>query len=240
MATAYRDFAELTLRAEKDQDYAVMIRDRSARITLAAVRGGVIDPLTDHLADAVAGEEHNLYVLRGLALSQREWMRIPISRFDDVRLRTLMERSEAGLLLVAAGTESDAVHLGGSNRVLMGFVRDHLTRGGFVTASPWAPGPAHSPVRVMNRAALGGVQIELGSALCHRMLAEPSASRSPHTWRDGDDLLSRFVVATRSALSDYVHHIDTDLERTLDRFEDATRHVHEVIPPSHHNHHHTP
>jgi len=236
----YRDFAELTLRAEKDQDYAVIIRDRSAAVTVAAIRGGMIDPPTSQLADAIASDDCNLYDLRGLEASQSESMRIPIVRFDDVRLRTLMERSEVGIVLMGAQDEGDTVHLGGSNRLLKRLMSEQLSSRGFATAPPSAPGPAHSPARVTNRPAQGGVQIELGASLRQSMVFE---ALSDMTWQNSQTWTDRFrdfVEAARRAIADYTIQIDTDLERTLDRFERTTRQVHKVIPPSFHDHHRNP
>ncbi|NLD72580.1 MAG: hypothetical protein GX649_07675 [Chloroflexi bacterium] len=231
MTQPYQNMSELTLRANKGVEYAVSVHDRSSPVTLVAIHAGHIEPLTGELASAIAGNDHNLYLLCGLDPQSAARLRVPVTRFDDVRLTTLAERSVAAISLQGIEGQQPRAHLGGANRRLREHIGAALEAAGIATAGPAGRYAAHSPARFVNRAAQGGVQIELTHALRQAMVSVPLAGDSP--WQDPDRRTPRFgelVDAVRQGLSAYLTEQDTDLEVALQRFEEATREIRRVIP----------
>ena len=226
--TSFREFAELILYTIKDKDYRLIFRDCSADATIVAVHGGGIEPLTSELATAIAGQEHNLYDFRGLRAQGNDMLRIPIHRFDDMRLQNLMKRSQTAIAIQGAADATEIVHLGGRNKRLREIVREHLQQAGFETAGPTGCRPAHDPALFFNWPAQGGIQIELPTCLRAQMATSPLEG---FRWEDASCWNTRFhafVEAVRSALAVYQAEQKGDLGVALEHFENTTR----LIPRS--------
>ncbi|MBC7237770.1 MAG: poly-gamma-glutamate hydrolase family protein [Chloroflexi bacterium] len=223
MITPYRDVSQLVMQCEKDQDYAFRISDPGADITIVAVHGGWIEPPTGELASAIAGQEYNLYVLRGLRPDAREQMRVPIGRFSEMRLNALLRRSHAALHIDGVPGEEAIVHLGGRNRRLKAVLEEHLQTAGLIVAAPYGPGAAHDPRRFYNLPDAGGVQMELSLALRRQMvdgLLDPEVN--PQNTRQ-TPLFVMLTRVVRDALQLYLAQARSDLELTMERFERTTR-----------------
>jgi len=225
------DLARLALKAERGRDYRVTVVDHGASVTVAAIHGGYIEPLTGTLAAAVAGADHNLYEFEALHAEASERLRIPFARFDDLRLRALMERSVAGLSVDGVPGDSDAtVHLGGANRTLLRRLAASLKELGYEIAGPATTGAAHSPRRFVNRAEHGGVQMELPARLRQSMVSVPLTDPG---WQDPaahTPRFSAFVRAVRDGLDAYIAGLRADLGEALERFERTTEQVRRAIP----------
>ena len=91
------------------------------------------------LAAAIAAEDHNLYLLCGLHPG-RPRLRVPVTRFDDVRLTALVERSVVAIAIQGVAGE-EVVHLGGANRRLL----EHLQSSFEGAGSPRGPAGRTSP-----------------------------------------------------------------------------------------------
>jgi phage replication-related protein YjqB (UPF0714/DUF867 family) len=229
MVTPYRDFTELILNTVRDRDYRFVIADRSTPVTMAAIHGGGIEPLTSELAAAIAGGEHNLYDFRGIRPQDNELLRISVQRFDELRLRELMKRSQVGLGIEGVEGQDLAVHLGGRNRRLRALLAERLQQAGFEVAGPAGPGAAHDPTRYYNWASDGGVQIELPRALRASLLNGPLSGflwENPAQW---NERFYALVAAVRSALDHYLAQMRSDLDAALQRFEEGTRVLKELF-----------
>ena len=226
------------LHARKDKDYRIKAIDERAGATIIAIHGGGIEPLTGELATAIAGKEHNLYVLEGIRPADNEELRVPVARFQEMRLQALVRRSEVALSIEGISGRRHMVHLGGRNRRLKRLLEAHLAQAGLEIAGPATPGPAHDPTRFYNQAAAGGVQLELGIALRREMVTCPLAG---YAWQDASHwtpLLYSFVDAVRAALGAYQTEVRADPAIALQRFEAATA----AFPPTlrhpiRHDHH---
>ncbi len=223
MVTPYRDFSDLVLNTVQERDYRFVIVSRGTAITVATIHGGGIEPLTSELAAAIAGQEHNLYDFRGIRAQGNELLRVSVQRFDEMRLRELMRRSQTGVAIEGIEGQDLAVHLGGRNRRLAALLGEHLRQAGFEVAGPSGPGAAHHPTRFYNWASDGGVQIELPRALRASLLNVPL---SDFRWEDPASWNERFltlVVAVRAALERYRAEMRSDLDTTMQRFEEGTK-----------------
>ncbi|NLG49710.1 MAG: hypothetical protein GX552_06330 [Chloroflexi bacterium] len=232
--TPYRDFAELVLHTIKDQDYRFVITNQSADVTVASIHGGGIEPLTSELAAAIADKQYNLYDLRGLRAQGNDLLRIPVHHFDEVRLRSLMQRSQVGVGIQGIAGSDTVVHLGGSNKRLREIVRQHLEEAGFETGGPVSMRASHDPALFFNWPARGGVQIELTTTLREQMAGGPLEG---FAWEDASrwqPLFHTFVKAVRAALAAYRAEVKGDLKIALDQFEYITS----LIPRSLRDHRH--
>lgn len=233
----FRDFSELVLKCVKGIDYEVVVVDRSADVTISAIHGGNIEPLTGALAQAVAGEQHNLYVLQGLGPRAPQELRVPPSRFDDMRLRTLLKRSQVAISIDGVAGQEQVIHLGGKNRRLKRLLETQLGAMGLVVRGPFGPGAAHDPTLFYNLAEEGGVQIELSSALRASLATVPLGSQTTMD-AHGNERFQACVAAIREAIEQYRRDMRGDLEVALRRFEEATRNMPAALRRGHsHNGH---
>lgn len=227
MNRPYRDFSNLVLNTEKGVDYDLTVVDRGGQVTVVAIHGGGIEPLTGELAASIAEGEHNLYVFQGLRSQGNEALRIPPSRYDEMRLRALLQRGQAALSLEGTGKEGEAVLLGGRNRRLRALLREALEGAGWETENLSGVVAAHDPSLFFNRPAQGGVQLALSRALRAAMIEGPL---SDFAWEEArwNERFHTFVDAARAALERYLLETASDLDRTMERFERAT----DAFPPS--------
>lgn len=235
MTEPYRDFSDLVLHCVQGRDYRFVIRDLGADATIIAIHGGGIEPLTSEVATIIAGEEHNLYDLRGIRPTDNTALRVPAQRFDEMRLRALLKRSRTALSVLGVPGDEPTVHLGGKNRRLRAALAERLSEAGFDVRGPASPGAAHHPNRFVNWAAAGGVQMELSLALRRSMTRAPLEG---FRWEQPADWTDRFhtlVRAARGALCDEAAQARGNLDDAMARFETAT-----LDFPSHlrsHGHH---
>lgn len=228
MTRPYRDFSDLVLNTEKGVDYDLTVVDRGGEVTVAAIHGGGIEPLTGELATAIAEGEHNLYVFQGLRSQGNDVLRVPVSRYDEMRLRALLRRGQVALSLEGIGGEGEAVLLGGQNRRLRGILRETLREAGWETGNISRVVAAHDPALFFNRPPQGGVHLELSHAVRTAMI---DGSLSGFTWEEEarwNERFRDFVDAVRAALERYLLEMASDLGRTMERFEQAT----DAFPPS--------
>jgi phage replication-related protein YjqB (UPF0714/DUF867 family) len=204
MTSPYASFSELVFKTTKDVDYRLAVHQPSQEMALVAIHGGAVEPLTGELATAVAGDDYSRYVFEGLRPSGNDALRIPVTRYDEMRLRALLERSLAALSLDGVPGEQPIVHLGGSNRALKELVSQALEAAGFATGRLVTPGGAHDPARFYNWPQRGGLHLELTQALRQSLVDRSLAAPG---WQEPAARNARFalLVATlREALAVYL------------------------------------
>ena len=237
MPETYRDFSSLVLHSKKGVDYRLSISDLGSSVSIVATHGGGIEPLTGELAKLVAGQDHNVYVFEGLRLGSNAALRIPPSRFDEMRLRALVKRGHTAVSLDGSAGVEETIHLGGKNRRLKRILEAALSKAGYEVRGPAGPGAAHDPARFYNQSPSGGVQIELSLALRKELVDCPLVG---YQWQDPAQWNARFhslADLLREAISEYQQEMNADPAIALERFESAT----EAFPPSirsHRSHQH--
>ncbi len=223
MSLPLRDFAAVVLAAEKDVDYRIQVRESGGYVAIVALHGGGIEPLTGELADAIAGEEYNLYLFSGLREADNEALRISPLRAHEMRLDNLIRRSSTVLSITGAADVGPTVQVGGANEMLRRALLQALQEAGFEARPSEMPGMAQARAYFFNQTELGGAQLELSAALRASMLDGPLHAfrwQDPACW---NERLHLFVGAVRQALALYVTADRADLARTLERFERTTR-----------------
>jgi phage replication-related protein YjqB (UPF0714/DUF867 family) len=238
MAGPFRDFSSLVLHLRKDRDYRLRVENRGSEISIVAIHGGGIEPLTSELAGAIAGVEYNLYDFQGLRPFDNAALRIPVARFDEMRLRGLLERSHTTLSIDGVSGDDLVVHLGGRNGRLKAIFSEALSGAGFEIGSLVTRGAAHNPQRFYNLTRLGGLHLELPHALRRAMVR---ADLTSFAWQESAGWAPRFeefVEAVRGALESYLAVVQVDLDLTVERFEKATRSFPASLRRDDDNHHH--
>jgi phage replication-related protein YjqB (UPF0714/DUF867 family) len=162
-------------------------------------------------------------------------LRIPVVRFDEVRLFTLLKRSQIAVSVDGVPGVNPVVHLGGRNTLLKQILGTQLAESGFRVSPTYTPGAAHDPARFYNAPISGGVLLELSEALRTEMTAEPLSSNG---WQQPSSLQGcflKFGTAIRSALQTYLDQTDSDLAQALSKFEATTRQIpQELLSGQHH------
>ncbi|MEA3408603.1 MAG: poly-gamma-glutamate hydrolase family protein [Chloroflexota bacterium] len=228
MARPYRDFSTLILNTEKGIDYDLTVVERGGEVTVTAIHGGSIEPLTGELAATIAEGEHNLYIFQGLCSRENDALRIPPSRYDEVRLHALLQRSQVALSVEGIDGETEVVGMGGQNRRLQRILREALEAAGWKTGKLSGVVAAHNPALFFNCPAQGGVQLELSRAVRAAMIDGPLTGFSWQEEARWNERFYAFVDVVRASLERYLVELNADLDRTMERFERAT----DAFPPS--------
>jgi phage replication-related protein YjqB (UPF0714/DUF867 family) len=231
----FNSFAELVMNCELNADYRIQVLDRGAKTTIICIHGGAIEPLTSELATAIAGDEHNLYDLQGLRAREARQLRIPLARFDEVRLFTLLKRSYLAVSVDGVSGADPLIHLGGSNSLLKQIMYQQLTQSGFKVVAPHTPGAAHDPARFYNAAISGGVLLELSESLRGEMTTEPLTNRDWKQTPSYRESYYRFTEVVRSTVLTYIQQADSNLDRATQLFEEATRRLPRELRSGHHH-----
>ena len=224
MTPTFRDLSELVLAYQRGVDYDFIVRDRGAAITVAAIHAGGIEPLTGELAEAIAADDHNLYQFVGIRRTGNDMLRIPEGRFDEMRLRALMQRSRLGVSILGGTENEPLVRLGGANRRMRQILEDQLTQAGIEVRRPAGVGAAHDPSRFVNQPSEGGVQLAASRGLRALMVAGSLDAE----WRQSErwqELFFVFANIVRSAITHYAEEVRSDPNLAMKQFEDRTEDV---------------
>jgi phage replication-related protein YjqB (UPF0714/DUF867 family) len=235
----FADFSTLVLHTLKGKDWELVVRQPGAPVTIITIHGGDIEPLTSELAAAIAGDEHNLYDLRGLRAQDNAELRVPPIHFQEMRLQMLLDRCQTALHLDGIPGDDPVVILGGGNVTLVGHLEAALRAAGFCVEPPPSPLMVQSRQRFYNQSELAGTQMELTLGLRRQMFTVPPAEGSD--WRNIGHptlVLETFVEAVRRALQDYLVAMRSDLGLTMQRFEQATKDFPTHLRSHNGQHHH--
>ena len=148
------------LEGERDGvDYEIEINQRNSSVVVLAIHGGAIEPGTDVLARAVAGESFSFYAFRSLDPTKGRLHHVTSHRFDEPQCLALVKRSRIALSIHGHDGAPPWVFPGGRNAAFRKVVMDALiTKEVPVRFSPRLMG-LH-PRNVVNLPEAAGVQIE--------------------------------------------------------------------------------
>ncbi len=164
------------------------------RVAVLAPHAGNIEPLTGEIARAIASRDHRLYKFEGKAPDGNGRLHISSTRFDEPRLRSVLNGSRTAVAIHGtAGDEEALTLIGGVNRTLANMIRQRLERAGFAVMDAPQHLAGMDPRNLVNRVPEGGVQLELT-----RRLREDLRSGLLRKGR-----FDRYVQAVRDALVEY-------------------------------------
>ena len=233
----YKDFSELVLHEQRDQSFEISIIDRNEQITMAAVHGGPIEVLTDLLAELAAGKICNYYVFKATDPTKAESFRIPVTRFNELRLKNLMERSRTTVHIDGIPGSALYVGLGTPDENLQAAMTTSLQEAGFEVGGLWHPADVYGGYHFFSHGRDANVQIELSTALRETLVEGGD---------DGRFMLNERAQALASAILSgartYLINRDMDLTRTMAWFDETTDQVKKAIltdgGDQHHHHEH--
>lgn len=172
-------------------DYSREAYDRGAAVSVFAIHGGDIEKTTSRLARRVASGDLNLYVFNGWLGDKSGKLHVTATRFDDPDAVRLATAAVLGISLHAQADRGAWVCVGGSNKRAASLVVKRLEDAGFAAETPCARLPGTSPKNIVNRAAAGGVQLELTLRLLDLL-------------ETNEEQLSKFTSAVRLAAFEFV------------------------------------
>jgi len=157
----YSSFKDLAKEEINGIDYSVSIVKRmGSKISVIAPHGGKIEPYTAELAEAIAGEEFNLYCFR--SLKSRNDLHITSHLFDEPKCISLLKNQAIVIALHGCDAAGERVLLGGLDKKLLTVIAKALKLVGVNNETSGHAFPAIHPTNICNRGAKSaGVQIEM-------------------------------------------------------------------------------
>lgn len=171
-ADKYPDFATLAQNEVQNQDYRIIVSNLQAPLTIFAIHGGLIEPGTSELAQAIAEDSANLYIFEGLKKDNPFSLHITSARFDEPQALKLTLRSQSCVSVHGyIGDGSKAICVGGNDKLLAEKIVKGLNEAelDFEVIYPCLAYPATHPKNIVNRCLNKGVQLEISQGLWDEM-----------------------------------------------------------------------
>jgi phage replication-related protein YjqB (UPF0714/DUF867 family) len=158
----YINFKELASREIEGQDYQIRLRLRDPRVLIMAPHGGKIEPTTEVIAEAIAGEDYSFYSFEGLKGDSRG-LHIESHLFDEPQALKALEEAEIVVSVHGQIDQKEAfVMVGGLQESLRLEVIRQLEATGFQTRIPTEGLMGIDPMNICNRGkSKQGVQLEV-------------------------------------------------------------------------------
>ncbi|MFQ5915576.1 MAG: poly-gamma-glutamate hydrolase family protein, partial [Nitrospinota bacterium] len=162
------------------EDYEIEVLERGSPVLVLALHGGAVEPGSDVLARAVAGEEFNFYAFRSLDPAKGRLHHVTSHRFDEPRCLALAKGCRVALSIHGHDGAPPWVFPGGRNGALRKMVMDALIRRDIpVRFAPRLMGLHRK--NVVNLPRTAGVQLEVTWGLLSESVSPLSAER----WAEG-------------------------------------------------------
>ena len=189
----YSNFADLKKAKRLGSDYWICSEDRGVSVLVMAPHGGMIEPYTTELAEAIAGEDLSFYSFMGRQRkNNRRDLHITSHRYDEERPKVMV--GQADVVFGVHGHRckyAEFVMPGGLHDGLRKRLADELADRGFDVREPEPELAGTNAKNICNCGKLGhGLQVEISKALRDRL-------------RDDEDQRSSFVNAVRVVLLEY-------------------------------------
>lgn len=158
----YTSFKELATHEKEGQDYRIRIKSRDPRILIMAPHGGKIEPTTEIIAEAIAGEDYSFYSFQGLKTDSRI-LHIESHLFDEPRALKAVEKAEVVVTVHGQiDQKKEFVMVGGLHDSLRTEIMRQLEAAGFQTRTPTEGLMGMDPQNICNRGRLKkGTQLEV-------------------------------------------------------------------------------
>jgi len=158
----YLSFKELADREVEGQDYRIRIELRDPLVLIIAPHGGKIEPTTEVIAEAIAGEDYSFYSFEGLKGDSR-MLHIESHLFDEPHALKALEKAEIVVSVHGQIDQGDGfVMIGGLNTQLVLEIEKELERAGFQIRPPTEGLMGTDPMNICNRGkSRQGVQLEV-------------------------------------------------------------------------------
>ena len=163
----YANYADLKQNQIEDEDYTILYRDLSSKITIMAPHGGGIEPGTIDIADELAGCEYTFYAFKGLKRVGNRILHINSNFFDEPIALKAAQKADIVISVHGAKDKFEMVYIGGTNSELKQIILHTLKSAGFNTEISEKPGlRGIKPENICNRCKTKkGVQLELSRGI---------------------------------------------------------------------------
>lgn len=189
----YPKFESLAKGERRNRDYRIRWQAGSSGIAIFSIHGGLIEPGTARIAEAIAGQEHTFYAFEGLKHSGNLSLHITSTRFDEPIAMGLVRDSEIIITIHGLADPEPMVQLGGLDEGLKRMISHELSASDFPVAMCMdLPFSGSDQKNICNLCGRGmGVQMEISRGLRALMFRDlsPQGRRYP---------TQRFVLFTEA------------------------------------------
>ena len=177
MEDKYGNMAELFAASREGRDYRIHRREAKSNFAIIAPHGGVLEPGTYEIADAIAATRHTFYCFEALT----EGLHVTSHHFDDPACLRLVKQSDYVVTVhgchdsKASNGPDRTVAIGGLDTSFGAVIRQELEQSGIAIGHRPELAGVH-PLNICNRGSRGmGVQLELTRSLRDKLMATRSA-----------------------------------------------------------------
>lgn len=184
----YKCFKDLAAAEKPGEDYEIESRLQNHSYTVViAPHGGTIEPSTDKIADAIAGEDFSFYCFR--ALKKNSGLHIKSPLFDEPNCENLVSAHQQVVSIHGWGEGGERLCIGGRDAELIAALKKELVAKGIQVEDAKDSLAGTDTKNITNRGATGcGVQFELTRG-----------------FRKNAVLVEKFTAAVRAVLLDVMH-----------------------------------
>jgi phage replication-related protein YjqB (UPF0714/DUF867 family) len=189
---SYMSFKELVHHEVEGQDYRIRIELRDPRVLIMAPHGGKIEPTTEVIAEAIAGEDYSFYSFEGLKTNSNV-LHIESHLFDEPRALQVVQKADVVITIHGQiDQKEEFVMVGGLNDSLRSEITRELEGAGFQTRAPTEGLMGTDSQNICNRGKLRrGVQLEVSRKVRDLL-------------RTDENELQKFASAVRRAIQMYL------------------------------------
>jgi phage replication-related protein YjqB (UPF0714/DUF867 family) len=181
----YACYADLANAEREGIDFERIERPvPAARVAVIAPHGGGIEPRSEEIAAAIAGDEFSFYCFRGCKPKNNGSLHITSHRFDEPGCLAMLAQHTWVVAIHGCNEPGETVYIGGLDAELIEDLADAIAEAGISVTATGHDYPGMHPDNICNRGASAkGAQFEL----------------TPD-FRNGGQIES-FVAAVRSVLA---------------------------------------
>ena len=165
-ADIYANYGELSAVKVQGTDYKIASRNTASDLAIVAIHGGMIEPGTSELADAIAGSAYKFYGFYGTMKSDNFSLHITSTNFDEPIARSLVQSSKKTLSIHGFSSSEKLTYVSGLDTAMVNKIKASLTAAGYQVADPPGYLAGTSQANIANdNVSQAGVQIELSTGL---------------------------------------------------------------------------
>jgi len=163
----YICFEELARYEREGKDFRILVGARGSDTTILAPHGGKIESMTSEIAQAIAGQEFNLYCFEGIKRQcNYEALHISSHRFDEPNCIQLLTHSRHVFAIHGCDCNHKTIYVGGRNKTLRKSLTWNLREVGLIAQESNHRFAGEEESNICNRGATGeGIQFELTKGL---------------------------------------------------------------------------
>lgn len=171
----YSSYTELSREQRPNIDFKVTYRPGAKSFLITAPHGGNIEPGSTEIADAIASDKFGFYAFNGLKRDSSD-LYLPSTSFDEPELVRVTKNYGTTISVHIIEGSERLVYVGGRFRQLSSAISQVLAGKGYPVKPLPETSVAYNMSNFINKTAVGGVQIEITTALASEMFRGPITS----------------------------------------------------------------